>query len=77
MIIEKDGQIIVTELRPIGEINDKHEVFLFAIQGENHIYFETTCLYMIEDDCDEPVGFLPRPIYQPQTQEPVYLECGE
>ena len=34
MIIEKDGQIIVTELKPMSEIKDIYETLLFVISGE-------------------------------------------
>lgn len=90
MIIEKDGQIIVTELRPMSELKEENDDVLIFIQEDEEI----SCLGLLRleedgyltDDQDfnftpehlNCVGWLPKPICQPQQKlEPVYLECGE
>ena len=84
MIIEKDGQIIVTELRPMSE--SKKGQYCLCYESEKYGGFEKYIkindsmvdVNGTEHDIENFLGFIPLPIYQPQQkQEPVYLECGE
>ena len=83
MTIEKDGQIIVTELRPMSELKEYSSAVLLKPKVSNlfvvgwrvskgvFVGGETIPAHFFE-------GFINFPIYQPQQkQEPVYLECGE
>lgn len=84
MITVKDGQIIVTELRPMSD-------FPAIPDGEISVYVLVFLNFTDIPEivvCDirkrwphsayHGIGWLPTPIYQPeQKQEPVYLECGE
>ena len=82
MIIEKDGQIIVTELRPMGDLEHYSAPVLLKPKVSNSfvagwrvrkgvfVQGETIPANFFE-------GFINFPIYQPeQKQEPVYRECG-
>ena len=85
MIIEKDGQIIVTELRPMSEAPKRESVLLvtkintfvfgyrFGISAEKDMFSIRGAGKYSPDNF---LGWLPSPIYQPE-QKPVYLECGE
>ena len=88
MIIEKDGQIIVTELRPMSEARTEIPLLVAHKDGKNvreaivykHMPEGREVVYVSGHwmDIKEFIGFIPLPIYQPQQkQEPVYLECGE
>ena len=87
MITVKDGQIIVTELRPMSEIKFiycavlafsrlyENIHLLIYLKYEQKIVIYPTCKEVNEEDY---LGFVMAPIYQPQQKlEPVYLECGE
>ena len=67
MIIEKDGQIIVTELRPMSEIKDIYETLLFVISGENgDFWFDMASLDFVIRAKAYAIGWLPLPIYRPE-----------
>ncbi len=87
MIIEKDGQIIVTELRPMSDATDDETVLVARVEnsGMRHGY-RISKAYRLWSVFGSPVlvnesdllGWTTFPIYQPQqNQDPVYLECGE
>ena len=85
MIIEKDGQIIVTELRPMSEApkptNQKRfsEYFLLFVNVDGNMgpYFTFTdskndfygWFGVFDTEKTSFVGWLPLPIYQPEQKQ--------
>lgn len=80
MIIEKDGQIIVTELRPMSEVKNGQYCLCFKSYeyGGFEKYLKIDCVMVdmngTEHDIEDFMGFAPLPIYQPQ-QKPCE-DCG-
>lgn len=83
MIIEKDGQIIVTELRPMSELKGYSSAILLKPKASN-LFVVGWCVSKGVFVGGESLqahffeGFINFPIYQPQQkQDPEYLECVE
>ena len=65
---QENDKIIVTELRPISDLPNRVEVFMFLVRGDGFEYFDITSLDCLYHESADVIGWVPKPIYQPESK---------
>ena len=76
---QQGNEIIVTELRPMSEITNRVEVFMFLVDDDGFKYFDITSLDCLLNEKSNAIGWLPMPQYRPelkQTKEDIHHYYG-
>ena len=69
MKLHQDGEkIIVTELRPMSDLPNRVEVFMFLVRVDGFEYFDITSLDCLYHESADVIGWVPKPIYQPESK---------
>ena len=63
---QSGDKIIVTELRPMSDLPNRVEVFMFLVRGDGFEYFDITSLDCLYHESADVIGWVPKPIYQPE-----------
>lgn len=65
---QQGNEIIVTELRPMSDLPNRVEVFMFLVRGDGFEYFDITSLDCLYHESADVIGWVPKPIYQPESK---------